>query len=94
LCALESIAELLIDHGNTSAALIAALGATAIEPLRESAQRAVVRIHLSNGNFHEAIRTYRAFARRLVRELGIRPPNKWKRWCGHCSTEGFRPRLE
>jgi DNA-binding SARP family transcriptional activator len=41
--------------------------------LRESAQRAVVRIHLSNGNFHEAIRTYRAFARRLVRELGIRP---------------------
>jgi DNA-binding SARP family transcriptional activator len=73
LCALESVAELLIDRGNTSAALIAALRATAIEPMRESAQRVVVRIHLSNGNFHEAIRTYRTFGRRLVRELGIRP---------------------
>jgi DNA-binding SARP family transcriptional activator len=59
LCALESIAELLIDRGYLPAALTAALCATAIEPLRESAHRLLVRIHLANGNFHDAITAYR-----------------------------------
>jgi DNA-binding SARP family transcriptional activator len=73
LSSLESIAELLIDRGYLPAALTAALCATSIEPLRESAHRLLVRIHLANGNFHDAIRAYRSFGERLVRELGIRP---------------------
>jgi DNA-binding SARP family transcriptional activator len=73
VCALESVAELLIDRGQLAAALTAALRATAIEPLRESAHRLLVRVHLANGNFHDAIRAYRAFGGRLVGELGIRP---------------------
>jgi DNA-binding SARP family transcriptional activator len=73
LCALESIAELLIDRGYLHAALTAALCATSIEPLRESAHRLLVRIHLANGNLHDAIRAYRSFGGRLVREMGIRP---------------------
>jgi DNA-binding SARP family transcriptional activator len=73
LCALESIAELLIDRGYLHAALTAALCATSIEPLRESAHRLLVRIHLANGNLHDALRAYRSFGGRLVREMGIRP---------------------
>jgi DNA-binding SARP family transcriptional activator len=73
VCALESVAELLIDRGCLAAALSAALRATAIEPLRESAHRLLVRVHLANGNFHDAIRAYRGFGGRLARELGIRP---------------------
>jgi DNA-binding SARP family transcriptional activator len=73
LSALESIAELLIDRGYLPAALSAALCATSIEPLRESAHRLLIRIHLANGNFHDAIRAYRSFGGRLVREMGIRP---------------------
>jgi DNA-binding SARP family transcriptional activator len=73
LTALEAIAERLTARGQVSAAMMAAMAAAAIEPLRESAQRAVIRIHLVNGNYSEAIREYRAFGRRLVRELGVHP---------------------
>jgi DNA-binding SARP family transcriptional activator len=73
LSALEAIADRLTSRGQVSAALTAAMAAAAIEPLRESAQRAVIRIHLANGNYHDAIREYRAFGRRLGRELGVRP---------------------
>ncbi|HEY2044237.1 MAG TPA: BTAD domain-containing putative transcriptional regulator [Jatrophihabitans sp.] len=73
LTALEAIAERLTARGQVSAALMAAMAAAAIEPLRESAQRAVIRIHLANGNYNDAIREYRSFGRRLVRELGVRP---------------------
>jgi DNA-binding SARP family transcriptional activator len=73
LGALEAIAERLTARGQVSAALSAAMAAAAIEPLRESAHRAVIRIHLLNGNYHEAIREYRAFGRRMIRELGVRP---------------------
>jgi DNA-binding SARP family transcriptional activator len=56
-----------------SVALTAAMAAAALEPLRESASRAVIRAHLANGNYHEAVRAYAAFGRLLIRELGVRP---------------------
>ncbi|MGX7677605.1 AfsR/SARP family transcriptional regulator [Jatrophihabitans sp. DSM 45814] len=73
LCALEALATTLRTRGLTAAALTAALGATAIEPLRESAHRALIRVHLDDGNFHAAIREYRSFRRRMMTELGVRP---------------------
>jgi DNA-binding SARP family transcriptional activator len=71
--ALEVTAAQLIERGDTAAALIAASEAVAIEPLRESAQRVLIRIHLHDGNFHAALRDYRIFHSRIQRELGIAP---------------------
>jgi DNA-binding SARP family transcriptional activator len=47
--------------------------AVGIEPLRESARRAVVRVHLAEGNIVEAIRARGAYCELLHRELGVGP---------------------
>jgi DNA-binding SARP family transcriptional activator len=45
----------------------------AAEPLRESAHRALIRIHLAEGNPAEAIRQYRLYRRLAFDGLGITP---------------------
>jgi DNA-binding SARP family transcriptional activator len=73
LHALEAVGERLIQAGRLSAALEAGLATVAIEPLRESAHRLLIRVHLAEGNAAEAIRQFR-FCRRLLREqLGLAP---------------------
>ena len=52
------------------------LAAVAAEPLRESAHRAVVSVHLEEGNVSEAIRQYRLCRRLLGTELGIEPSER------------------
>ena len=49
------------------------LRAAAMEPLRESSHRLVIRCHLAEGNLVEAIRQYEWFAALLCRELGATP---------------------
>ena len=49
------------------------LAATSTEPLRESAHRLLVRVHLKQGNVAEAIRQYRLYAELLREELNGRP---------------------
>jgi DNA-binding SARP family transcriptional activator len=71
--ALEVLAGKLADGGRFGEAVQAAYGAVACEPLRESAHRAVVRVHLAEGNTAEAIRAYRAFRDLLSTELGVVP---------------------
>ena len=73
LHALESLAARLRRQGRHGAAVDAALAAVAAEPLRETAQRALVAAHLAEGNVIEAIRGYRRFAALLHDELGLRP---------------------
>ena len=73
LRALESLAEQLISVGDTKGALEAALAAAAIEPLRESAQRALIRVHIADGNHLDAIREYRSFSTRLAAEMDVTP---------------------
>jgi DNA-binding SARP family transcriptional activator len=73
LHALEALVERLLRAGEFSRALEAALSAVRSEPLRESAHRAVIRVHLAEGNRCEAIRQYE-LCRRLLRErLGVLP---------------------
>jgi DNA-binding SARP family transcriptional activator len=73
LYALDALCEHLRRHGRRREALAAGLAAVAGEPLRESAHRAVIRVHLDEGNPGEALRQYR-FCRRLLQEqLGARP---------------------
>jgi DNA-binding SARP family transcriptional activator len=70
---LEAMAQRLASQCRFAAALDTALEAIRIEPLRESAHRVVIGIHLAEGNAVEAVRHYR-FVRDLLRdELGVEP---------------------
>lgn len=70
---LDRICQRLIDAGIYTDALQLALRAVAAEPLRESAYRNLVRIHLAEGNFAEAVRVYQRYAHMLHAELGAQP---------------------
>lgn len=76
LNALDRIGERLIDAGRWEGALEVGLAVTRAEPLRESAQRLLMRVHLSQGNIAEAIRLYRSYARALRDQLSSRPSQR------------------
>jgi DNA-binding SARP family transcriptional activator len=78
LHALESVAERLTAAGAFGEALEAAYAAVRIEPLRESAHRTLVRVHLSEGNLGEALRAYEQFRQLLADELGVAPTAKMR----------------
>jgi DNA-binding SARP family transcriptional activator len=70
---LEHLAAVLRRAGRYAAALKAALTAVRCEPLRESAHRCVIEVHLAEGNPSEALRQYHAYRRLLADELGLPP---------------------
>jgi DNA-binding SARP family transcriptional activator len=71
--ALELVAARLTAAGRHGDALQAAYAAVRAEPLRESAHRTVVRVHLAEGNVAEALRSYDRFRVLLAEELGVTP---------------------
>jgi DNA-binding SARP family transcriptional activator len=71
--ALEALADKLVVAGRFGEALEAAHAAVQEEPLRESAHRAVVRVHLAEGNLAEADRAYESFREVLADTLGVAP---------------------
>jgi DNA-binding SARP family transcriptional activator len=73
LHALEALAGRHLRVGRTDVALEIALTAVAAGPLRESAHRLVISIHLLEGNISEALRHYDRLCALLGRELGIGP---------------------
>ena len=73
LHALESLCDHLTEAGRYGAAVLAALAAVDLEPLRESAHRALVRVHLAEGNIPEATRWYRRYEEIAARDLGVEP---------------------
>jgi DNA-binding SARP family transcriptional activator len=73
LRALESRCTRLTAAGRLDEALEAGLLAVAGEPLRESAHRALVRLHLAEGNASEALRQFRLCRRLLHEQLGVEP---------------------
>jgi DNA-binding SARP family transcriptional activator len=60
-------------RGSFHSALRAGLAAVSTEPLRESAHRELVALHLAEGNPAEALRQYSLFRTLLHGELGVRP---------------------
>jgi DNA-binding SARP family transcriptional activator len=70
---LETVAARLAAEGLFGMALEAALAALRSDPLRESAHRSVIRIHLAEGNLAEAAHAYRQCQSLLARELGVEP---------------------
>jgi DNA-binding SARP family transcriptional activator len=73
LHALETSGRRLADHGRYPEAIDVMLMVVDEEPLRESAQTALIEAHLCEGNVIEARRQFDRFAALLWSELGIRP---------------------
>ncbi|HWM72158.1 MAG TPA: BTAD domain-containing putative transcriptional regulator [Nocardioides sp.] len=73
LHALERSSRDLREQRRFPQALTAALGAVRSEPLRESAHRRVIEVHLTEGNKSEALRQYDRYRRLLAHELGLTP---------------------
>lgn len=95
--ALEALADRLAAAGRYGEAVQAAYAAVRAEPLRESAHRAVVRVHLAEGNLVEAVRVYEVFREMLAEELGVTPspqmttlipPARRPRRCGRRADDG------
>lgn len=73
LHALERAAMILCARGSYTAALTAGFGAVQSEPLRESAHRRVIEVHLAEENHAEALRQYHRYRTLLSVELGLPP---------------------
>ena len=78
LRALDALCARLADAGQLDGALEIGLAAVADDPLRESSHRAVVRVHLADGNIAAAIRQYRLCRRLLNERLGVEPSERMK----------------
>ncbi|WP_374115274.1 AfsR/SARP family transcriptional regulator [Streptomyces sp. G2] len=79
LHALDSLAETLIAQGRTALAMEVAWAGIRAEPLRESAHRVVVSVHLTEGNVGEALCHYAMFRTLLNEELGVEPSFRFTR---------------
>lgn len=73
LHALETVSGRLVEEGRYAEALDTALRVVQLEPTRESAHRAVIRVHLAERNLGEAVRQFDACRVVLRRELGVDP---------------------
>jgi len=80
---LEEAADRALSDGHHHLALQAALAACATEPLRESAHRRVMEVHLAEGNPAEALRHYHTVRRLLRDELGLPPAHATRAVIAH-----------
>jgi DNA-binding SARP family transcriptional activator len=73
LQALESLCDAYAVQGDHGRAIDAGLAAIELDPLRESAHRALMRAHLAQGNLAEVARTLEGFCTQVWDQLGIPP---------------------
>jgi DNA-binding SARP family transcriptional activator len=73
LHALEALCDRFADAGHMLEAIEAGLAAVTADPFRESGHRALIRVHIREGNRSEAIRQFLLYRRILHQELGIEP---------------------
>jgi DNA-binding SARP family transcriptional activator len=73
LHAFEALSAHFVMAGRYAEAVDAAMTAVGVEPLRESAQRALLQTHLAEGNLVESRRCYSAYRDLVRRELGVEP---------------------
>ena len=73
LGAMEALSERYLTAGTLPQALEIALAVFAREPLRETAHRLMIRVHLADGNSFEAIRQYHLYERLALARIGIPP---------------------
>ena len=82
LHAFETLSQHLIGKQRFAEAVEAAMAAVSIEPLRESATRALIEAHLAENNWAEAYRTFRRYRSILREELGTEPTSELARLMG------------
>jgi DNA-binding SARP family transcriptional activator len=82
LHALEALCDRLLEAGSYAEAAEAALAVIATDPLRESAHRALIRVHLAEGNIGEALRQYAFFRRLSTQLLGLDPSAEMEQLMG------------
>jgi DNA-binding SARP family transcriptional activator len=70
---LEVQSSRLVQHGRCAEAVEAAMIAASIDPLRESAQRALIEAHLAEGNWAEGRRRYDIYRDLLRDQMDIEP---------------------
>jgi DNA-binding SARP family transcriptional activator len=87
---LEQLSERAQGEGRYGFALQAALAAVAVDPLRESAHRQVMLIHLAEQNPSEAIRQYTVVHRLLQDALGLPPSPATRAVVGDLIGRGMR----
>jgi DNA-binding SARP family transcriptional activator len=73
LHALEALCAHLALAGRFAESVEVGLAAVSAEPLRESAHRALIQVHLAEGNPSEAARQYERYRQLLMDELQIEP---------------------
>ncbi|MCU1404927.1 MAG: hypothetical protein JWQ43_1230 [Glaciihabitans sp.] len=76
LNALEAATDILIGLGRLAEAAGAARAAIKVDPLRESAHAALIRVHLSEGNQSEALRVFERYRVLLLATLGLEPTGR------------------
>jgi len=89
--ALELLAAHRLAQHCPDEALPIALAAAAAEPLRESAQRIVVRAHLAMGNYSQAVIQFERYSDLLDDELGVRPSREFSDLLRQRAVEGEDP---
>jgi DNA-binding SARP family transcriptional activator len=82
LHALEAVTDRLTDHGRFGDATAAAMTAIKVEPLRESAHAALIRVHLAESNRSEAIRQFDRYQSLLRSALGLEPTARLRELVG------------
>jgi DNA-binding SARP family transcriptional activator len=73
LRALEKLCRRMAREARYAEAVAAGLTAIGVEPLRESAHRALIETYLAEGNASDALRQYRLCRSLLERDLGVGP---------------------
>ncbi|MER5865179.1 bacterial transcriptional activator domain-containing protein [Kitasatospora sp. NPDC002040] len=79
LHALESLAHQLNRAEQYLAALETALTAVSIDPIRETAHRIVIEVHIAEGNLASALKCYQQYRTLLQRELNVAPSPRMAR---------------
>jgi DNA-binding SARP family transcriptional activator len=86
LHALDAVCKQLTCARRFCEAAEVALAAIAAEPLRESAHRALIEVHLAEGNVSEAIRQYENYRLLVAVHLGAEPSSELQTWHARVST--------
>ena len=73
LHALKALADRLTTNGGWGEGADAAGAAVGAEPLRESANATLIKVHLAEGNQSEAVRQFERYRALLLAELGLEP---------------------
>jgi DNA-binding SARP family transcriptional activator len=86
LHALETLSLRLVGLGRCADAIEAAMTAVSADPLRESAQRALIEAHAAEHNWGEVLRTYDRYRDLIRDELGVEPSHGLTAFIRRCGS--------